>query len=58
MRHDWILDVLDDMKTYAARNGLDALAAKVDEALRIARAELAAARGEGAGGKTGRHGPN
>ena len=42
MRHDWIFDVLRDLKTYAQANGFPALAAKADEALRIARAEIVA----------------
>lgn len=40
MRHDWIFDVLRDLKTYAQANGFPALAAKADEALRIAGAEI------------------
>ena len=42
MRHDWIYDVLSDLKAYAAANRLPALAAKADEALVVARAEIAA----------------
>lgn len=41
MRHDWIFDVLKDLKSYAQANGLPALAAKADEALQVARAEIA-----------------
>ncbi len=41
MRHDWIFDVLRDLKTYAQSNGLPGLAQKADEALRMARAEIA-----------------
>lgn len=40
MRHDWIFDVLRDLKTYAQSNGLPGLAQKADEALRTARAEI------------------
>lgn len=40
MRHDWIFDVLIDLRSYAQANGLPALAAKAEEALRIARAEI------------------
>ena len=40
MRHEWVFDVLRDMKAYAQANGLPALAAKADEALRVARAEI------------------
>ena len=42
MRHDWIFDVLQDLRAYAQSNGLPALALKADEALRVARAEMAA----------------
>lgn len=41
MRHDWIFEVLHDLKAYAQANGLPALALKADEAMRVARAELA-----------------
>ncbi|MDO9525591.1 MAG: hypothetical protein Q7J57_08635 [Gemmobacter sp.] len=40
MRHAWIIDVLTDMKTYAQLHGMVALAQKVDEALKVARAEM------------------
>ena len=43
MRHDWILDVLTDLRSYAAQNGLMALSLKAEETLRVARAEIAAA---------------
>lgn len=42
MRHDWIFDVLKDLRSYAHTNGLPALAAKADEALQVAKAEIAA----------------
>lgn len=42
MRHDWVFDVLRDLKAYAQANGLSALALKADEALHIARAEIVA----------------
>jgi hypothetical protein len=48
--HQWIIAVLDDLRTYAALNGLTALAASVEQAGRIARDEVAlaeAARAEG-----------
>lgn len=40
MRHDWIFDVLTDLRSYAARNELHDLATIVDEALRTARVEI------------------
>jgi len=41
MRHDWIFDVLTDLKAYALANGMTALAVKADEALVVARDEVA-----------------
>jgi len=43
MRHDWIFDVLSDLKAYALAHGMTALAAKADEALEVARKEVAQA---------------
>ena len=45
MGHEWILDVLADLRAYATQNGLLTLAAKADETLRTARAELASRAG-------------
>lgn len=42
MANDWILDVLADLKTFAQRNGLDALSEKLDDTTLIAAAELKA----------------
>ncbi len=42
MRHDWIFDVLTDLRAYAEKNDLPLLAAQADAALRVARAEIAA----------------
>ena len=44
MAHDWVFDVLADLKTYATANGLPGLAAKADETLKVAAAEIAANR--------------
>jgi len=40
MRHDWIFDVLTDLKAYAVANGMIALAVKADEAIIVARKEV------------------
>lgn len=40
MGHDWILDVLTDMQSYAERNGLPGLAGKIAETLTLARIEV------------------
>jgi hypothetical protein len=53
MRHEWIFEVLTDMKAYAEKHGLIALCAKVDETLDVARAEIADAE---AGDMTAKHG--
>jgi len=44
--HDWIIDVLTDLKTFAVANDLDALAAKLDDTQLVAEAEIGA-RGKG-----------
>lgn len=41
MRHDWIFDVLNDLRSYALQNDLPALAEQAERTLRIARAEIA-----------------
>lgn len=43
MGHEWVIEVLSDLKSYADRHGLVALAAKADETLAIARVEIDAA---------------
>lgn len=43
MRHDWIFDVLADLRRYAQTNDLPKLAAEVEVALRIAADEISAA---------------
>lgn len=40
MRHDWIFDVLADLRAYADENDLPALAAQVTVTLRVADIEL------------------
>jgi hypothetical protein len=40
MPHDWICSVLEDVRSYALQNGLIATAAKADETLLAARAEI------------------
>ncbi len=41
MTNDWILDVLADLKKYATKNGLSALASQLDDATLIAATEIA-----------------
>lgn len=42
MRHDWVFDVLTDLRSYALRNGLPRLAEQADQTLRTAHEEVAA----------------
>ena len=42
MAHEWILEVLQDMRSYSQKNGLPALMTQLDEALRVATREIAA----------------
>jgi hypothetical protein len=49
MRHDWIFDVLTDLRSYALQNGLRDLAGQVEIALRTARRDVAAAHRAAAG---------
>ncbi len=41
MGYDWIFDVLADLKSFAEANNMPALAAKADEALKVAKDEIA-----------------
>ena len=58
MRHGWIIDVLTDLKTYSKTHGMVALAQKVDEALRVARAEIAAQGPDNGDNGPPKHGRN
>ncbi len=51
MGHDWVFEVLRDLKTYAESNGLVELAAKAEETLQVAKAEIAAQNAKAAGGR-------
>lgn len=42
MRSDWILDVLTDLRTFAASNNLPALAEQLDDTAIVALSEIAA----------------
>lgn len=42
MQNEWILDVLADLKTFAQKNGLGALAEQLDDTRYVASTELAA----------------
>lgn len=57
MRHEWIFDVLTDLRAYALAHGMVALAAKADEALVVARKDVAQADGGSAPQGGGSQGP-
>lgn len=40
MSHEWIFDVLADLKSYADKNGLQQVSEKTGELLAVARAEI------------------
>lgn len=41
MTQDWILDVLSDLRRFAAQNGMNALVEQLDDTLLVAAAEVA-----------------
>lgn len=45
MSYDWIFDVLSDLRSFAQANGMHGLAAKADEAMKVAEEEVAAQKG-------------
>ncbi len=50
MGHDWMFEVLADMRAYAERHGMRDLALKIDETAEVARREVSAAGGAGDAG--------
>lgn len=59
MTHDWIIDVLTDLKTFARANAMNALAEQLDEAQLVAQVEIASGAEGGAFGlcsELSRHG--
>jgi hypothetical protein len=60
MRHDWIIDLLTDLRAYALKNRLPVLAERTEDLLAVAVAEIAARRAhddEASGGQNGPGGP-
>ncbi len=49
MAHDWIIDVLSDLRTFAVKNDLTVLAEHLDEAKLIAAAEISSVEAREAG---------
>jgi hypothetical protein len=51
MEHDWILDVLADLRNYASRNDLPALAEQLQETALLAAVEISSTENAGDGVK-------
>ncbi|MGY6634816.1 MAG: hypothetical protein ACXIU8_13900 [Alkalilacustris sp.] len=49
MGHDWLFEVLADMRTYAIRHGFVDLATKLDETEETARREIDSSGNDGSG---------
>jgi len=49
MSQNWILDVLADLKSFALRNDLTALAEQLDDTIMIAATEIASKEGGASG---------
>ncbi len=45
MPHDWIIEVLDDLRTYARENRLEKLATEIGELRLVALTEIASTEG-------------
>ena len=45
MARDWILDVLEDLRTFAGKNGLDATERQLDQAMVVVADELGSGQG-------------
>ncbi len=43
MSQEWMIDVLEDLKSFAQQNGLLALAEQLDDTILVATAEIASA---------------
>ncbi len=40
MSYDWVINVLDDLQTFASANGLQGLARQLDDTRRVAEEEI------------------
>ncbi|PJJ80658.1 hypothetical protein CLV77_2929 [Brevirhabdus pacifica] len=45
MRQDWVFDVLADLRSFAARNGMVKLADQLEDTMIVAAADIAATAG-------------
>jgi len=48
MQHDWIIDVLADLKAYASANGLPGLVRELEDIALVAATEIASTEGKAA----------
>ena len=53
MKHDWVIDVLSDLRQYAIANYRIALAEQLDDAIMVAAAESGVESGAGSGAGSG-----
>lgn len=53
MANEWILDVLADLRSFARKNSLSALASQLDDAALVAAAEIASKNDEDGPGGSG-----
>lgn len=51
MSQEWMIDVLQDLRSFAAQNGMAGLAEQLDDTIMLATEELVAAFGPGAAGR-------
>lgn len=51
MKHDWILDVLTDLRTFAHANGMNTLVEQLDDTRLLATAEIASKSAAVVGGR-------
>lgn len=57
MRHDWIFDVLIDLRIYAQENGLEKICHQTDQLIDVARQELREKSEPNDGRSDGGHSP-
>lgn len=56
--HSWLIETLGEVRKYAARNGLPALAEHLEQAIHLAHIEQATLEGQGSEGKKRSNGEN
>ncbi|PWE31137.1 hypothetical protein DDZ14_14010 [Maritimibacter sp. 55A14] len=51
MAQEWMIDVLEDLKSFAQKNGMLALAEQLDDTILVAAADVRLGSGPGGAGK-------